>query len=465
MLESSLDNVSNNGHNIAIVSNEPNTLEDNNSLIIEEMLTSAQDGIIIETMPDATIGQHSSMLPLQLTVDDIIVEEAEEDEQEGANDNDDDGHDKGMHCTDAIIEECHPYEDQQEPEEHLRRVDDEMELFESLPTEEENLPLAAISSDPGLDLEKSSSFPFETVGGNSETSEDIIDTHQLMLYPIQQHQEHQELHQKHHEPPLHHQHHANSLDNNGSVEISLLASLAGDNANSLPSVGGGESEGLSEDICKKDDFDSTVLLIENCEQMDSESESISEPAIAEQILGEDGAAIMSDATIINTELVSEDELPPLMLLKPEINDAEEVSDEELPAPKRAELPADAELISDDDDLPVKGIQSSGALLSSIRSEQQPVHEDPCSGSGGVVVLGKKRKCGDDTGNISPSNTSNNSVSASAEIDEIDRNYDEYERTQTKDKSEQYNPMSPTTESDDSIESAPVEKKAKFEGAS
>lgn len=42
-----------------------------------------------------------------------------------------------------------------------------------------------------------------------------------------------------------------------------------------------------------------------------------------------------------TEVVSEDELPEVQ--KPSVKDAENVSDDELPGPKPAELPADTEV--------------------------------------------------------------------------------------------------------------------------
>lgn len=42
-----------------------------------------------------------------------------------------------------------------------------------------------------------------------------------------------------------------------------------------------------------------------------------------------------------TEVVSEDELPTVQ--KPSVKDAENVSDDELPGPKPAELPADTEV--------------------------------------------------------------------------------------------------------------------------
>ncbi|BFF92395.1 pre-mRNA-processing factor 39 [Drosophila madeirensis] len=153
------------------------------------------------------------------------------------------------------------------------------------------------ATETGVD-EKSSSFPFGTVAEqHSETSDDIKESRA-----------------------------------EGGVDT-LLASLAGDNANSLPSVGGND-----ESDSKKAAFDYDVEALQpHVDKLNSSEDSSSHHAIAES-LGDE--ADTSNATIVNTEIISEDELPPPT--KPEINDAEEVSDEELPAPQRAELPADAE---------------------------------------------------------------------------------------------------------------------------
>lgn len=447
MVDTSIDNNSNAG-NVAFVSNEQ-VSGDNNSATMSEIITeNAQKcGTDLE---HKELESNIVSLPAQLTIDDIIVEETENEDEEKDE----------MNFADTIIEECNSYEDEEQEQEHMEHVE-EMEIFETIPTEEENPVLTVVGLDQGLDLEKSSSFSFDTAGGNSETSEDLIDNNRHILHSIQnneQEQKHPELLQRRQSQKLHlHQLHGNSLeDNNGSVEISLLASLAGDNANSLPSVGGGESEELSEEICKKDDYESKVLLVEHCEKMDSESDSMSENAIAEDLIGEDGALMMSDATIINTELVSEDELPPLTLIKPQINDAEEVSDEELPAPKRAELPPDAELISDDDELPIRGVQSVGALSSSTAKRQQ--HNTGVESS---VIIGKKRKCNNSP--ILANSTDITSINSMEDVDNDQHSIENEKIHQIKDKSEQYNPMSPTSESSDSIISAPVEKKAKFEG--
>uniref|UniRef100_T1PH07 Pre-mRNA-processing factor 39 n=1 Tax=Musca domestica TaxID=7370 RepID=T1PH07_MUSDO len=238
---------------------------------------------------------------------------------------------------------------------------------------------AIILSDANLD-EKSSSFPFGPEGGHSETSEDLADNQENDKVNTDENQQ-------------------------NAQENSLLASLAGDNANSLPSVGGGDSE--------KENFEAKVLnhndVIDNCEKMDSE-DSLSEPAIVSDIPMSGGD--ISDATIQNTEIISEDELP--LPTKPEINDAEEVSDEELPAPQRAELPPDAEVISEDE-------------LPAAAEKRSPSPNESSA---------KKRKVQDGSGK------------------------EEVDSASTK-KDEEYNPMSPTSESNDSP--GPTEKKAKIEG--
>ncbi|KAH8312109.1 hypothetical protein KR044_009437, partial [Drosophila immigrans] len=257
--------------------------------------------------------------------------------------------------------------DEEEPSNNAHQYnDDDVEM------------LAATETTGGVD-EKSSSFPFGAVTEqHSETSDDIKESR-----------------------------------TQDGVDTSLLASLAGDNANSLPSVAGNDEA----DINKKSDFESNVVAMES--KMNSSEDSSSHHAIAES-LGDDLDA--SNATIVNTEIISEDELPPPS--KPEINDAEEVSDEELPAPQRAELPADAEVISEDE-LPTHNNNNTVA---------QP-------------KVGGKRKAGNDD------------VSSQAKMDDDDDEGEQSgEQTSTKGKAaEQYNPGSPTTESNDA---PPSEKRAK-----
>ncbi|XP_075148092.1 pre-mRNA processing factor 39 [Haematobia irritans] len=270
-----------------------------------------------------------------------------------------------------------------EEEQSQSQVQQTVVTAEEEPDEISGEDNANVISEANLD-DKSSSFPFGPEGGHSETSEDVGD---------------------------HAENEKNITEDNqqNAQENSLLASLAGDNANSLPSVGGGDSE--------KENFEAKVNnhddIVDNCEKMDSE-DSLSEPAIVSDIPISGGD--ISDATIQNTEIISEDELP--LPTKPEINDAEEVSDEELPAPQRAELPPDAEVISEDE-LP------TGA------DKRSPSPSQANSASG------KKRKANDETDDV--------------------KNDEEVDASK---KDEQYNPMSPTSESNDS--SAPTEKKAKID---
>ncbi|XP_037819606.1 pre-mRNA-processing factor 39 [Lucilia sericata] len=333
------------------------------------------------------------------------------------------------------------------------------EIYENV--HEENHENIAANSDANLD-EKSSSFPFATEEvGQSETSEDL--------------NEQRESKEEN-----------NEAENQGTQENSLLASLVGDNANSLPSVGcGAESE--------KEHFESKVLE-ENCEKLDSE-DSLSEPAIAEDAPIASG----SDDTMVNTEVISEDELPPPT--KPEINDAEEVSDEELPAPQRAELPADAEVISEDelpvtstlgedqkdsptgkkrkaelppdaeviseDELPagekqspssVKSVEQAGGASNKKRKAELPsdaevISEDELPVSSAVGEKHDHSPSGNDEHTESSSSRKKRKAESRGASSEK-----KLEGNSSK-KDEQYNPMSPTSESNDST---PMEKKAKLE---
>lgn len=316
-----------------------------------------------------------------------------------------------------------------------------------------------IHSEANLD-EKSSSFPFATDEVvQSETSEDI------------------------NERPEEKEEKAEA-DNQGAQENSLLASLAGDNANSLPSVGCGAE-------LEKEQFESKVLD-DNCDKADFE-DSLSEPAVAEDIPNASG----SDDTMVNTEVISEDELP--LPTKPEINDAEEVSDEELPAPQRAELPADAEVISEDE-LPVNASVGEDSAVRKKRKVDLPpdaevISEDELPASTGI---GEKRYFVEDNEKRSSGKKRKIAIPPDAEVisedelpvtiidgdeENIAQHHKDDDSKETilrkkrkagsrsvsmektgeeasSKKDEQYNPMSPTSESNDS---GPFEKKVKIEG--
>lgn len=81
------------------------------------------------------------------------------------------------------------------------------------------------------------------------------------------------------------------------------------------------------------------------ETAEATSDSSSLPAIAEDLIN----GCSQDTKIENeldAEMVSEDELP--TPVQPKVDNAEDLSDEELPGPKRAELPADTEVVSEDE---------------------------------------------------------------------------------------------------------------------
>lgn len=174
-------------------------------------------------------------------------------------------------------------------------------------------------------------------------------------------------------------HTTDSIDN-------LLANLAEDNANSLPS---GDDDTLfttaadnhhsgnvkpNTDVIGNGTPTDPVFVTDKIEEQDvnaelkvevliagpvldnnlkdekmdvDSSETNSAVAIAED-LPNGGASDNSQSTKVDVdaEMVSEDELPAPSQEK--VDDAEEVSDEELPGPQVAELPADTEVVSEDE---------------------------------------------------------------------------------------------------------------------
>ncbi len=129
----------------------------------------------------------------------------------------------------------------------------------------------------------------------------------------------------------------------------LLANLAEDNANSLPS-GDDESRFASTEVnhssdgLKTEDVDALVSELVHSAAMD-QNDTVSNPAaVAEELPNGDNS---QDTKLdIDAEMVSEDELPAPSQEK--VDDAEEVSDDELPGPKLAELPDDTEVVSEDE---------------------------------------------------------------------------------------------------------------------
>lgn len=116
-------------------------------------------------------------------------------------------------------------------------------------------------------------------------------------------------------------------------EEEFIADLAEENANSFPSAdGNSNSNAIQESL---DDGD--VQMIDEM-SMDKTEDTYAQ---SEDIKNHD-----QHATDLDAENISEDELP--APTKPKVQDAEEVSDEELPGPKMAELPADTENVSEEE---------------------------------------------------------------------------------------------------------------------
>lgn len=130
-----------------------------------------------------------------------------------------------------------------------------------------------------------------------------------------------------------------------SVERSdeFIADIGEENANSFPSV------------------DETYQGVQD--SMDVDYQMADEPSMdkTEDTYAQSEDLKTSDqhATDLDAENISEDELP--APTKPKVQDAEEVSDEELPGPKMAELPEDTENVSEDE-LPSQSVKKEKRKL-------------------------------------------------------------------------------------------------------
>lgn len=122
----------------------------------------------------------------------------------------------------------------------------------------------------------------------------------------------------------------------------FMADMA-DNANSFPSAFDDNSVEQSQPQNESDSnqADGDYQMIEDSE--DQVSIDKTEDTIAQS---DDIKTVDADATCLDADEISEDELP--APAKPKVQDAEEVSDEELPGPEMAELPADTEVVSEEE---------------------------------------------------------------------------------------------------------------------
>lgn len=131
----------------------------------------------------------------------------------------------------------------------------------------------------------------------------------------------------------------------------FMANMAEENANSFPSCTGASDN--SAEQTEVDENNADVTLIDSSNDSKNNQEYNDYQMVDETLAGENHAIIEKqegedpEATDLDAENISDDEIPAPE--KEKVPDAEEVSDEDLPAPKRAELPADTEVVSEEEE--------------------------------------------------------------------------------------------------------------------
>lgn len=134
--------------------------------------------------------------------------------------------------------------------------------------------------------------------------------------------------------------------NHNQEEDDFMANIAEENANSFPSCTGADDNSVEQN-------DGDVTLIDSSNDSKNNQEYNDYQMADETLAGENHAIIEKqegedpEATDLDAENISDDEIPAPE--KEQVPDAEEVSDEDLPAPQRAELPADTEVVSEEEE--------------------------------------------------------------------------------------------------------------------
>lgn len=142
----------------------------------------------------------------------------------------------------------------------------------------------------------------------------------------------------------------NQTDASNERNVEFIADFTEENANSFPSVIGDDSS-IDRVTSREESYQGVQDSTDGDFQMNEEPSTEDTYAQSEDLKVPD-----QHATDLDAENISEDELP--APTKPKVQDAEEVSDEELPGPKLAELPEDTENVSEEE------------LPSSSQSQQQ-----------------------------------------------------------------------------------------------
>lgn len=139
--------------------------------------------------------------------------------------------------------------------------------------------------------------------------------------------------------------------NHNQGKDDFMANIAEENANSFPSCTGADDNSVEQ--TEVEEINGDVTLIDSSNDSKNNQEYNDYQMVDETLAGENHAIIEKqegedpEATDLDAENISDDEIPAPE--KEQVPDAEEVSDEDLPAPKRAELPADTEVVSEEEE--------------------------------------------------------------------------------------------------------------------
>lgn len=169
----------------------------------------------------------------------------------------------------------------------------------------------------------------------------------------------------------------------------FIADLAEENANSVPSILDENLAMIVEDEIQNDS-NSQITLTNDFEMHDDElsSGTKTEDTLAQS---EDFKQKDEQATDLDAENISEDELP--IPTKPKVQGAENISDDELPGPKMADLPADTEIVSEEE-LPSSNTPNS---VKNKDGKRKLEDYDPCDPTADENELPEKKTKKEDEG--------------------------------------------------------------------
>lgn len=173
------------------------------------------------------------------------------------------------------------------------------------------------------------------------------------------------------------------------VNNMFIADFAEENANSVPSTLD-ENLAMIVDDDTQNDNNAQINLSNDFEINNDEqsSETKTEDTLAQS---EDLKQKDEQATDLDAENISEDELP--IPTKPKVQGAENISDDELPGPKMADLPADTEIVSEEE-LPSSNTPNS---VKNKDGKRKLEDYDPCDPTADENELPEKKTKKEDEG--------------------------------------------------------------------